>query len=150
VVCRAKRSQQDKRMKMRPNIAVVQRLYQARGNATVIREVVDRNVCWEVVEGFPYSDVYLGLDDVLGRFFACLFADFEDWHTEPEEFFELDNRVIALGTYSARAKTTSKTFQARFAHVWTIRDGVIVRLQHCADTAQIAKALGKDFNKERV
>jgi ketosteroid isomerase-like protein len=150
VVCRAKRSHQDKRMKMRPNnnIAVVQRLYQARGNATVIREVVDRNVCWEVVAGFPYSDVYVGLDDVLGRFFARLFADFEDWHTEPEEFFEVDNRVIALGTYSARAKTTSKTFQARFAHVWTIRDGVIVRLQHCADTAQIAKALGKDFNKE--
>jgi ketosteroid isomerase-like protein len=97
-------------MKMRPNnnIAVVQRLYRARGNATVIREVVDRNVCWEVVEGFPYSDVYLGLDDVLGRFFARLFADFEDWRTEPEEFFEVDNRVIALGTYLARAKTTNK------------------------------------------
>jgi hypothetical protein len=33
-------------MKMRPNnnIAVVQRLYEARGNATVIREVLERNV----------------------------------------------------------------------------------------------------------
>jgi hypothetical protein len=33
-------------MKILPNnnIAVVQRLYEARGNATVIREVLDRNV----------------------------------------------------------------------------------------------------------
>ena len=130
-------------------VAVVQRLYHARGNPEIIRELLAPDVRWEVVEGFPYSDVYLGLDDVLGRFFARLFADFEDWHTEPNEFFELDNRVIALGTYSARAKATNRTFQARFAHVWTLRDGVIVRLQQCADTAQIAKALGKDFSKEQ-
>jgi|SRR4029453_361630 uncharacterized protein len=139
-------------MKMQPNnnIAVVQRLYEARGNPDVIRQVLASDVRWEVVEGFPYSDVYLGVNDVLGRFFARLFADFENWHTEPNEFFEVGNRVIALGTYSARVKATGTTFKARFAHVWTLRDGVIVRLQHCADTVQITKALGKDFSNERV
>jgi uncharacterized protein len=85
-------------MKMQPNnnIAVVQRLYEARGNPDVIRQVLASDVRWEVVEGFPYSDVYLGVNDVLGRFFARLFADFENWHTEPNEFFEVGNRVIAL------------------------------------------------------
>jgi hypothetical protein len=39
------------------NVSIVQRLYQARGDATVIREVLDRNVRWEVVEGFSYSNV---------------------------------------------------------------------------------------------
>ena len=132
------------------NIAVVRRLYEARGNPEVLRQVLAPDVRWEVVEGFPYSDVYLGLDALLGRFFARLFADFEDWHTNPSEFFETGNQVFALGTYSARAKATGRTFQARFAHVWTVRDGVIVRLQHCADTAQLAKALGKDFSKEQA
>jgi hypothetical protein len=28
-----------------------------------------------------------------------------------------------------------------------LRDGVIVRLQQCADTAQLAKALGKNFQR---
>jgi len=123
------------------NLATVCRLYEARGNPTVIREVLDRDARWEVVEGFPYSDVYLGLDGVLGRFFARLFADFEDWHTEPSEFFETVNRVFALGTYTARAKTTGRTFKARFAHVWTLRDGRIVRLQQVADAIQIARTL---------
>jgi uncharacterized protein len=123
------------------NLATVRRLYQARGNPTIIREVLDRDVRWEVVEGFPYSDIYLGLDDVLGRFFARLFADFEDWDSEPSEFFETDNQVFVLGTYTARAKTTGRAFKARFAHVWTMRDGRIVGLQQVADTIQIARAL---------
>src|SRR5262249_4413493 len=123
------------------NITAVRRLYEARGNPQIIYQVLAPDVRWEVVEGFPFSDVYLGPDDVFGRFFARLFGDFEDWHSEPSEIFEADDRVIALGTYSARAKPTGKKFTARFAHVWTVRDGVIVRLQQCADTAQLVRAL---------
>jgi ketosteroid isomerase-like protein len=121
------------------NIAVVCRLYEARGNPEVIRQVLAPDVRWEVVEGFPHSNVYVGLSGV-ADFFTRLFSDFEDWYTEPSEFFETGDKVIAIGTYSARAKATGKTFKARFAHVWTLRDGMIVRLQQCADTAQLAKA----------
>jgi uncharacterized protein len=90
------------------NIAVVRRLYEARGNPEVVRQVLAPDVRWEVVEGFPHSDVYLGLAGV-ADFFTRLFSDFGNWHTEPSEFFETADRVIALGTYSARAKTTGKT-----------------------------------------
>jgi ketosteroid isomerase-like protein len=121
------------------NIAVVRRLYEARGNPEVIRQVLAPDGRWEVVEGFPHSNVYVGLSGV-ADFFTRLFSDFEDWYTEPSEFFETGDKVIAIGTYSARAKATGKTFKARFAHVWTLRDGMIVRLQQCADTAQLAKA----------
>ncbi len=129
---------------------VVRRLYEARGNPEVIRQVLAPDVRWEVVEGFPYSDVYVGLDAVLSGFFKRLFSEFEDWHTEPSEFFAGDDRVFALGTYSARARATGKSFKARFAHLWTLRDGVIVRLQQCADTVQVARALGKDPGKEQA
>jgi uncharacterized protein len=122
------------------NIVVVRQLYEARGNPEVIRQVLAPDVRWEVVPGFPHSDVYQGLSGV-GDFFTRLFGDFEDWHTEPSEFFEAGDRVIAIGTYSARAKATGKSFKARFAHVWTMRDGLIARLQQCADTVQIARAL---------
>lgn len=131
------------------NIAIVRRLYEARGNPEVIRQVLAPDVCWEVVAGFPHSDVYHGLSGVVD-FFTRLFGDFEEWRTEPSEFFEIGDRVIAIGSYSARAKTTGKTFKAQFAHVWTLRDGVIVRLQQCADTAQLAKALGKDFSQDQT
>jgi uncharacterized protein len=78
------------------NIAVVRRLYEARGNPEVLRWVLAPDVRWEVAEGFPHSDVYFGLAGV-ADFFTRLFSDFEDWHTEPSEFFEAGDRVIAMG-----------------------------------------------------
>jgi hypothetical protein len=55
-------------------VAIVRRLYEARGNPEVIRQVLALDVRWEVVEGFPYSGVYVGLDDVLRNFFGRLFS----------------------------------------------------------------------------
>jgi ketosteroid isomerase-like protein len=129
------------------NIVAVRRLYEARGNPDIVDTLLAPDVRWEVVEGFPYSGVYQGLNGVFD-FFTRLFGDFEDWHTEPAEIFEVGDRVIGLGFYSARARATSKSFKARFAHVWTVQDGVIVRLQQCADTVQLAKALRQDFSGE--
>ena len=124
-----------------PNIAVVRRLYEARGHPEVIRQVLAKEVRWEVVDGFPYGGVYVGLDSVLGDFFGRLFTDFDEFVANGSEFFESGERVIALGSYSGRARRSGKRFTARFAHVWTLRDGRIVRLQQCADTVQLARAL---------
>ena len=122
------------------NVAVVRRLYEARGDPEIIRQVLAPDVRWEVVEGFPHSSVYVGLDGVLD-FFKRLFNEFEDWHSEPSELFATDGHVTATGVYSARVKATGKTFRARFAHIWTMRDGVIARLQQVADTVQLTRAL---------
>jgi uncharacterized protein len=124
-----------------PNVSVVRRLYRARGNPEVVSQVLARDVRWEVVDGFPYSGVYKGLDNVLRDFFGRLFTDFDEFVADGSEFFESGEHVIALGSYSGRATKTGKRFTARFAHVWTLKDGLIVRLQQCADTVQLARAL---------
>jgi uncharacterized protein len=131
------------------NMVAVRRLYEARGNPDIVKNLLAPDVRWEVVEGFPHSGIYQGLNGVVD-FFTRLFGDFEDWHTEPEKIFEGGDRVIGLGFYSARAKATGRSFKARFTHVWTMRDGVIVRLQQCADTVQLAKALRQDFSHEQI
>jgi uncharacterized protein len=124
-----------------PNTSVVRRLYEARGNPEIIRQVLARDVRWEVVDGFPYGGVYVGLDAVLRDFFGRLFMDFDEFVANGSEFFESGEHVIALGSYSGRARLTGKRFTARFAHVWTLQDGQIVRLRQCADTIQLARVL---------
>jgi uncharacterized protein len=126
-----------------PNISVVRRLYQARGNPEVIRQVLGSEVRWEVVDGFPYGAVYKNRDSVLHDFFGRLFTDFDEFVANGSEFFESGQHVIALGNYAGRARRTGKRFTARFAHVWTLQDGLIVRLQQCADTLQLARALAE-------
>src|SRR5215510_6086191 len=127
-----------------PNVAVVRRLYQARGNPEIIRQVLGREGRWEEVDGFPYGAVYEGLDRVLRDFFGRLFTDCDDFVAHGAEFFESGEHVIALGSYAGRAKRTGKRYTARFAHVWTLQDGLIVRLQQCADTVQLARALADE------
>ena len=100
------------------------------------------DVRWKVVDGFPYGAVYVGLESVICDFFGRLFTDFDEFVATGSEFFESGERVIALGSYSGRARTTGKRFTARFSHVWTLHEGLIVRLQQCADTVQLARALG--------
>jgi len=123
------------------NIAVVRRFYENLGSPEIIMQVLSPTIRWEITPGFPYGGVYVGVDSVFRDFFGRVLQDFEDWRTEMSEVFDAGNCVIALGAYSGRAKTTGKTFTARFSHVWTLDDGVIVRLQQCADTAQIARSL---------
>jgi ketosteroid isomerase-like protein len=127
-----------------PNVSIVRRLYQARGNPEVIRQVLASDVRWEVVDGFPYGAVYVGLDSVLRDFFGRLFTDFDEFVANGAEFFESGDHVIALGSYAGRARKTGKRFTARFAHMWTLQDGLIVRLQQCADTVQLARALANE------
>ena len=123
------------------NIAVVRRFYDGLGAPDTIGQLLSPTVRYEIVPGFPYSDVYVGWDSIMRDFFGRLLQDFEDWRTEVSELIEAGDRVFALGTYSARAKATGKTFTARFSHVWTLQGGMIVRLQQCADTVQLARAL---------
>ena len=125
------------------SVSIVRRLYEARGNPEVIRQVLAPDIRWEVVEGFPYSGVYVGLGNVLHDFFGRLFQDFDSFVAMGSEFFESGDRVIALGTYTGLAKGTGKEFTARFAHVWTLQGGKITRLQQCADTVQLTRALAR-------
>ena len=48
-----------------------------------------------------------------------------------------------LARTPGRAKCAGKTFTARFSHCWTVDSATLVRLQQCADTAQITGALQK-------
>jgi ketosteroid isomerase-like protein len=78
---------------------------------------------------------------VLRDFFGRLSTDFDEFVANGSEFFESRDHVIALGHYSGRARRSGKRFTAHFAHVWTLHDGLSVRLQQCADTVQLARAL---------
>ncbi|HSF29803.1 MAG TPA: DUF4238 domain-containing protein [Candidatus Tectomicrobia bacterium] len=83
-------------------VAVVRRLYEARGDPDVIRQVLSPDVRWEVVEGFPHGAVYVGLDDVLRNFFGRLFQVFESfvWLT----FARRGRSTCALSDMASRTK----------------------------------------------
>jgi ketosteroid isomerase-like protein len=49
--------------------------------------------------------------------------------------------VISVGSYEGRYKATGKVARARFAHVWTLRDGKVSRFEQIVDSATFNQAL---------
>jgi uncharacterized protein len=122
------------------NVATVRRFYANLGSPVVLMEVLSPTIQWEIVPGFPYGGLYNGVGAVFNDFFGRVLGDFDDWTTETSELIDAGDRVIGRGVYSGRSKSTGKRFSAQFVHIWTLADSRMVRLQQCADTAQISTA----------
>lgn len=122
------------------NMATVRRFYDNLGSPEVLMEVLSPTIQWEIAPRFPYGGVYSGVVAVFNDFFGRVLGDFDDWKTEMSELIDIGDRVIGRGVYSGRSKSTGRRFSAQFVHVWTLADSRMVRLQQCADTAQISAA----------
>ena len=121
--------------KMKENtsqIALIRKLYDARGNVNIFKSLLADDLEYDIAEGFPNGGVYRGLDKTVSGFFPFL-ADFDEFYAKGDEYFESGDHVIVLGRYFGVTKK-GRRVEARFAHFWTIRDGKIGRLQQTGDT----------------
>jgi uncharacterized protein len=76
----------------------------------------------------------------IGEFFTALGEDQDTLAFEPREFIAQGDEVVVLGHYAWRVKQTGKQFDSDFAHVFTVRDGQVVRFREFLDTAVAAEA----------
>lgn len=125
------------------NIRVVETSYNnfKTGDIKSLLETLAEDVQWELpsIEDVPFSGKRAGREQV-GKFFASIAELQESLQFEPREFIADQDKVVSLGYYRWRVKSTDKTFECSFAHVFTIRDGKVVRFQEFTDTAAAAAA----------
>jgi ketosteroid isomerase-like protein len=71
-------------------------------------------------------------------------AGFDNLVFDADEIFECrgGERVVALGYYHFRLHGQTEERKAQVAHVWTIRDGRVVKFQQYLDTLQVARDAG--------
>ena len=128
------------------NVAVVQQVYHnfKAGNIQALLDMLPDNVTWHLpeIEGVPFAGKRTGRDAVRD-FFVGVEANQETLEFEPREFIAQGDKVVSLGHYRWRVKTTGREFSSDFAHVFTVRDGKIVNFQEYTDTASAARAYQK-------
>jgi uncharacterized protein len=71
----------------------------------------------------------------VARFFKELAGDGEITVFEPREFIEADDRGVVLGFVRVTLSATGKTFESEWAHVFTVKDGLVTRWVEFFDTA---------------
>lgn len=119
---------------------------------TTNREIIERwyaeqdpsllaeDIGWDVLPTFPEGGTYTGKAAVLEDFFPRILARFESYAAAPERFVAEGDTVIALGHYEATG-LNGATATSRFAHIWTVQDGLITSFDQVADTVAIRDAL---------
>ena len=123
-------------------IQVIEQLYGAfaSGDMGTIADLL-ADTDWTEAEGMPYGGRYSGATQVFENVFVKIAADIDGFAARPDELLPAgDDRVLALGRYSGTGK--AGPLDAAFAHVWTVKDGRIVKFVQYADTHLFREAIG--------
>lgn len=113
----------------------------AKGDIPAVLNLFDPKIEWTEAAGFPYAGTFVGHEAVVNNVFMKLGTEWDGFSVKPKEFIDGGDRVVALGKYSGTNKATGKSFEADFAHFWTMRDGIAVKFYQYADTALVQEAL---------
>jgi len=82
-----------------------------------------------------------GRENVI-RFFTERADMFGEIHTEVERLEAVDDRVLAFIRVSGRGDASGAGFDIRIGHLWTLRDGVVVRGEGYGDRGAALEAAG--------
>ena len=125
------------------NTTLIQTMYAAfgRGDIQTILDHLAPDVEWTLngPEVIPYSGKKVGPSQVV-TFFEALASTQDHPKLTIDEYIAQGDKVATVGRYSAVVKSTGKVIDGPVAHIFTIKNGKVVRFLDFVDTAQMADA----------
>jgi uncharacterized protein len=88
----------------------------------------------------PWGGVFVGHDGA--RKFFGLINQHTSAMPKPLKYFEAGEDVVVIGKLNGATNATKAPIDLDIVHIWTVRDGLIVRFRAYIDTPQMKKALG--------
>ena len=127
------------------NVNIVRGLYEAfgRGDVGAVIAALDESIEWREAENFIYADgnPYIGPNGVLEGVFMKIGAEWESFTATPKEILDAGETIVGHGYYTGTYKKNGKNVRAQFAHLFTFREGKVVKFQQYTDTAQFLQVV---------
>lgn len=126
------------------NLEIIKSTYEGKTseeNGQNLAKYVAEDISWTEAKGFPYAGTYIGLENVTKNVFSRLGSEWIDYKFTPEDYVAGDDKVVAYGTYTGTYKITGKSFTARVAHVWKLKDSKIVSFEQFVDSQPVNDAV---------
>lgn len=126
------------------NVALLRSLYGEweRGNLRAGKELLDESLTTVWAEEFPTAGIYHGPAEHTAAMQAWLNA-WDDFNLEAEDFVDAGDSVVVPFRVRARGKGSGARVERRWAHVWTLRGGKVVRFEVHLDVRRALKAVGR-------
>src|SRR5271166_4653535 len=112
------------------DVEIITRMYRAwnSGDLDALADVFDADVeVRPALSVFTASTVYRGHDGI-AAWYAETYEPWAEMRAEPQRFVDAGERTVVVVVLSARVPGGQVDVHAQIAHVVTIRDGRIVRL----------------------
>ena len=112
------------------NLEIVKSTYEGKTseeNGQNLAKYVAEDISWTEAKGFPYAGTYIGLENITKNVFSRLGSEWIDYKFTPEDYVASDDKVVAYGTYTGTYKITGKSFTARVAHIWKLKNSKIIK-----------------------
>jgi ketosteroid isomerase-like protein len=124
------------------DIARLRRIYDAfdRGDYDDLVADVAHDVRFTAPDNLPWGGSRHGPDGIR-TMLEELRAHVDGGWGDPDDFLDAGDRVVVTGRLRGTARATGAGFEAGFAQVWTLDDGVPVACDVFIDTAAVLEAL---------
>ena len=130
-------------MNEQANTRLVQQAYQSvqAGDFPSFLNALGEDVQWQLPDmgNVPFAGTWRGREEV-GRFFSIVAQAQDVIEFEPEDFIAQGDKVVVLGRFSSRVKSTGRVSASDWAHVWTVKDGKVTHFREYVDTAAVSRA----------
>ena len=126
------------------NLDIVKSTYEGKTseeNGKNLKRYITSETLWTEAAGFPYAGTYQGFDDIEKNVFARLGSEWINYKLVVEDYVAAGDKVFAYGTYSGTYKASGKTFTARVAHLWILKDGKIKSFEQFVDSKTVKDAM---------
>jgi uncharacterized protein len=121
----------------RDDVEVVRAVYEAFARHEWPAERFAADISWTTWRALPDAATHRGRDAVR-RFFADWVAAWAEVRNEPTELIDVGDRVVALVHGTFRLTEDSLPFESDYAHVWTVRDGLVSSVEAIDRDAALA------------
>ncbi|HJQ30665.1 MAG TPA: nuclear transport factor 2 family protein [Pyrinomonadaceae bacterium] len=124
------------------NVELIRRGYEAyaRRDFAAVFALLHPEVEIYQTDSLPWGGTYRGHEQA--REFFRRLSEQTEGGPEPAEFLAAGDDVVATGRLRGRVRANGRPFDLAIAHLWTVREGKIVRFAAYIDTPAMLAALG--------
>lgn len=131
------------------NKALVQQIYDNFRASRIdkLLDLMSKDISWTLpeIKGVSFGGEKNGLA-AIGDFFVLINDSEESLLLETNAMIAEGEKVVALGSYSWRVRSTKKKYKSDFAHVWTFSNGKAITFQEYFDTAALRDAFEMQYS----
>ena len=113
-----------------------------RGDFDAATEGLHPEMEWVVLGDFPDPGPFRGIEGTRA-FWELWKGTFDEFHAELEEYVETGNSIIVMVRMVGRGKDSGVAVDTpTFPMVWTVRDGLVVRMEMFASRSDALASVG--------